>query len=46
MHAVTRNYSGKNAKELIDVLEKNKADIEKLIKSISSLLKNLASGKA
>jgi hypothetical protein len=34
MHAVTRSYSGKGAKELIDVLEKNKTDIEKLIKSI------------
>ena len=34
MHAVTRSYSGKGAKELIDVLERNKADIEKLIKSI------------
>jgi hypothetical protein len=34
MHAVARSYSGQGAKELIDVLEKNKSDIEKLIKSI------------
>ena len=34
MHVVTRSYSGKGAKELVDVLEKNKADVEKLIKSI------------
>jgi hypothetical protein len=38
MHAVTRSYSGKGAKELIDVLEKNKADIEKLIKSITGFV--------
>ncbi|HEY7990451.1 MAG TPA: hypothetical protein VID77_03590 [Stellaceae bacterium] len=34
MHAVTRTYSGKAAKELFDVLEKNKNEIEKLIRSI------------
>ena len=31
MHAVVRNYSGKGAKELFDVLEKNKAEVERLI---------------
>ena len=30
MHAVIRTYSGKGAKELFDVLEKRKADVEKL----------------
>ena len=38
MHAVTRSYSGKGAKELIDVLEKNKADVEKLIRSIKGFV--------
>ena len=30
MHTVVRTYSGKGAKELIDILERNKADVEKL----------------
>jgi len=34
MHAVTRTYSGKGAKELFDVLEQNKHEIERLIRSI------------
>jgi heme-degrading monooxygenase HmoA len=34
MHAVTRTYSGKGAKELFDVLEHNKNDIERLARSI------------
>ena len=38
MHVVTRSYSGKGAKELVDVLEKNKADVEKLIRSISGFV--------
>ena len=38
MHAVTRSYSGKGAKELIDILEENKADVEKLIKSIKGFV--------
>ena len=38
MHAVTRGYSGKGARELIDILEKNKADIEGLIKSIKGFV--------
>jgi hypothetical protein len=28
MHAVLRTYSGKGAKELFDVIEKNKTDVE------------------
>jgi len=38
MYAVTRGYSGKGARELIDILEKNKADIEGLIKSIKGFV--------
>jgi len=34
MHAVVRTYSGSGAKELIDVLEKNKSEVEKLIRAI------------
>jgi hypothetical protein len=34
MHAVVRTYSGKGAKELVDVLEKHKADVEKLIRGV------------
>ena len=38
MHAVMRNYSGKGAKELLGVIEKNKADVEKLIRSIKGFV--------
>jgi len=31
MHAVVRSYSGKGSKELTGLLEKNKAEIEKLL---------------
>ena len=34
MHAVVRTYSGKGAKELFDVLEKRKADVESLMRSV------------
>ena len=34
MHAVIRTYSGKGAKELFDVIEKNKAEVESLIRGI------------
>jgi len=34
MHAVIRTYSGKGANELFDVLEKNKAEVEKLIRAV------------
>ena len=34
MQAVVRTYSGKGAKELFDVLEKHKADAEKLMRSV------------
>jgi hypothetical protein len=38
MYSVTRGYSGKGARELIDILEKNKADIEGLIRSIKGFV--------
>ena len=38
MHAVIRNYSGKGAKKLIDIVEKNKAEVEKLIRPIKGFV--------
>jgi hypothetical protein len=38
MYAVTRGYSGKGARELIDILEKNKVEVEGLIKSIKGFV--------
>ncbi len=38
MHTVVRTYSGKGAKELIDILERNKADVEKLIRSVKGFV--------
>jgi len=38
MHTVVRSYSGKGGKELFDVLEKNKADVEKTIRSVKGLV--------
>ncbi len=38
MHAVVRNYSGSGAKELFDVLEKNKAEVERLIGGIKGFV--------
>jgi hypothetical protein len=35
MDAVVRTYSGKGAKELFDVLEKHKKDVEALMRSVS-----------
>ena len=32
MHAVMRTYSGKGAKELVDLLEKRKAEVEKVMR--------------
>ena len=34
MHAVVRTYSGNGARELFDVLEQRKSDIEALIRSV------------
>jgi hypothetical protein len=33
-----RSYSGKGAKELFDLLEKNKADVEKTLRSVKGLV--------
>ena len=38
MHAVMRSYSGKGAKELFDVIEKNKAEVEKVIRPIKGFV--------
>jgi hypothetical protein len=38
MHAVVRTYSGKGAKELIDVIEKNKPEVEKLIRAVKGFV--------
>lgn len=38
MHAVIRTYSGKGAKELFDVLEKRKADVESLLRPIKGFV--------
>ena len=38
MHAVIRTYSGKGAEELFDVLDKRKADVEKLIRSVKGFV--------
>ena len=38
MHAVIRSYSGKGAKELSTILEKNKAEIEKLVRAIKGFV--------
>ena len=34
MHAVVRNYSGKGTKALFDLLEKNKGEVESLIRGV------------
>ena len=38
MHAVVRTYSGKGAKELLDLLEKNKDEIEQLIRAVTGFV--------
>jgi hypothetical protein len=38
MHAVVRNYSGKGSKKLIDVIEKNKAEVEGLLRAINGFV--------
>ena len=38
MHAVIRTYSGKGAKELFDVLEKRKADVESIMRSVKGFV--------
>jgi hypothetical protein len=38
MHAVIRTYSGKGAKELFDVLEKRKTEVEGLIRPVKGFV--------
>jgi hypothetical protein len=38
MHAVLRNYSGEAAKQLFDVLEANKAEVERLVRGIAGFV--------
>ena len=38
MHAVVRNYSGKGSKKLIDVIEKNKTEVEGLLRAIGGFV--------
>jgi hypothetical protein len=38
MHAVIRTYSGPGAKELFDLLEQRKSDVESLIRSVKGLV--------
>lgn len=34
MYAVVRSYSGKGAKELFDIIDRNRADGEKLLRGV------------
>lgn len=38
MHAVIRTYSGEGAKELFDLLEKRKSDVESLMRSVKGFV--------
>jgi hypothetical protein len=38
MYAVVRTYSGKGAKELFDVLEKRKAEVENVIRPVKGFV--------
>jgi hypothetical protein len=38
MHAVIRTYSGKGAKELFDLLEKNKSDLERVMREVKGFV--------
>jgi hypothetical protein len=38
LHAVIRTYSGKGSKELFDLLEKRKTDVESLIRSVKGFV--------
>jgi hypothetical protein len=38
MHAVVRTYSGKGAKDLFDVLEKRKTEVENLLRPIKGFV--------
>ena len=38
MHAVVRTYTGKGAKQLMDVLERNNAEVERLIRAVQGFV--------
>ena len=38
MHAVVRSYSGSGAKELFDLLESRKEEVEKIIRSVAGFV--------
>ena len=38
MHAVVRNYSGAGAKELFDLLDERKGEVESLIRSVTGFV--------
>lgn len=38
MHAVVRSYSGAGAKELMDVLEERKAEIESIVRAVTGFV--------
>jgi hypothetical protein len=38
MHAVVRSYSGKGAKELMDLVEKGKSDLEHLMRGVKGFV--------
>ena len=38
MHAVIRSYSGKGTKALFDILEKNKAEVEEVIRPVKGFV--------
>jgi hypothetical protein len=41
MHVVTRRYSGRGAQELIDLVTKNKDEIEKLMRGVNGFVRYL-----
>ena len=38
MHAVVRSYSGSGAKELMDLLEERKAEVERIIRAVTGFV--------
>ena len=38
MYTIVRSYFGKGSKELFDTVEKNKADVEKLMRSVKGFV--------
>ena len=38
MYTIVRSYFGKGSKELFDIVEKNRADVEKLMRSVKGFV--------